>query len=603
MNRDPIRHILQRRRGVLLLLILCLLLQACGGAASSQNQAGTQPDLTTQAAVPSSLPEKPAQTETANTEASPEQTTAGNTEGKTAGEPGPSNNAMLYMDDVSLDTVITARSYEYQQSKRNDNADRRLAQGPYVPEPVTVEQAAFEDLMAVLDGMEVSYTYAQAYRVEEARQAEARYEDARAHQAEHFDDPVCDIKEIPSAAQIRQAIEENNRRVLAENPGLFALDPAEIALIADIIHEMAAKNADIFTEADRLRIYSLLNDISAVGIDSYDFTVNDLRKPYNARVLEDGTIIIDLKTIETYLTGENAKEKTYEHEIYHLFQRMCPDAQIKDYTQIGPSQYFEDLAVNSLHWNWLYEAAAEKLTMNRWETMTALVYQNMVGYLKSLDLIAMLRPEYENAAVEELTLSVDPERLYAMSYAETEAERTEIVNLLYSIDYLQNNRDDLEPQIIDKDAVLADARTAAKIEMKNSIFLTFSKLFYRALAEQVMRGGVSLQDVFYLINAFEEDINYHSDMDEKPEKYTRFLETYVPLQDAFFVMLADGDETEARRLTDAFGSYAMVTKDGSTYARNCGLDWLTEAERGFLFEEIVTFDMSYLTVNIRELAR
>ena len=509
-------------------------------------------------------------------------------------EIGESRNASFYASEASLKDAVKVDSHHFGVSKRNDNADRRLFKGPCTGTPVTADEEAYRVFSGKVASLEVVYTYEDDYHIEEAFAKEASYRSGREEQAEILASLQTGKGEIPSAEKIGETVRMNNEAWLPSHPGYYELDGEEIDLMAGLIRDMLRAYRDKLTDVDYKRIMSLLSDIRIVGIDSYDFTLNELRKPYNARVLEDGTIIVDLDTIRKYLPQADAREKTYEHEIYHLFQRMCPMAQIPDYTQIGPSQYFEDLEINSLHWNWLYEAAAEKLTMNRRKAENPLVYKNMIGYLKSLDL-ALLPGEGKGCrTVEEATLTVDPEGFLGLL---APLSKEEAVKLLYSIDYLQNNRDDLE-KLLMPEGFDAEKRTAVKIDMKNGICLSLSRIFYQNLAEAVRNGSATLEDVFYLINVWEEDLSYHTGYDERSEAFRPLLEGYVELQDAFFEMLSVEGE---RDIPSEFLSFALAAEDGEI-RRNCSLTFLTEEDREFVFEEMLTYNISDLTVNVRTAA-
>ena len=466
---------------------------------------------------------------------------------------------------------------------------------------MSVTGAEYNEFVSLVDNTDVVYTYADLYQVDRALEEQAKFAQGREEQPTKYTDLICDIKTIPSEALIREVITRNSTEVLRNNKGYKTMPSEEINTIVSLIHHMIEINYDKFDDNELRRIYSLLSNISVVGIDSYDYEVNTLKKPYNARVLENGTIIIDLETLTRYLTAPNAKERTYEHEIYHLFQRMCPNAQIDTYYQIGSSQFFDNLKVNSLHWNWLYESAAEKLSMDHFEEVNPLVYKNMVGYLKSLDLITLIRPEYGQTAIEDSTLIVDEDYIYELLGAKTPEEKVEVINLLYSIDYLQNNREDFEAIYQESNGTTLDesTRSTIKRDMKNSICITLTKIFYRNLAERVKNTEVSIQDIFYLINAFEEDINYHTQYDEKSEIFKTFMNEYVEIQNNFFMMLAGHNQELFDEIVDSFNSYSMAIKTDEGLRRNCELSWLTEGEKQFIYDQMVTYNISYMTTNIR----
>ena len=122
---------------------------------------------------------------------------------------------------------------------------------------------------------------------------------------------------------------------------------------------------------------------------------------------------------------------------------------------------------------------------------------------------------------------------------------------------------------------------------------------------------MSLQDIFYLINAFEEDINLHMYYDERAEEYAEFIREYTAIQDGFFRSLGKGGDADTESGTaeenagfnaiiDEFGTYAMAIRTPDGLKRNCSLHWLTTEESDFVFEEMVTYNISYMTENIRD---
>ena len=60
-----------------------------------------------------------------------------------------------------------------------------------------------------------------------------------------------------------------------------------------------------------------------MGIDSASPEKNPGGTVINAMVTSDGCMLVDEKQIET-LQGEQAVDRTYCHEIQHIFQRACP---------------------------------------------------------------------------------------------------------------------------------------------------------------------------------------------------------------------------------------------------------------------------------------
>jgi hypothetical protein len=126
-------------------------------------------------------------------------------------------------------------------------------------------------------------------------------------------------------------------------------------------------------------------------------------------------------------------------------------------------------------------------------------------------------------------------------------------------------------------------RKAIIREMKQGICITLTKYFYKNLAERVANTDVSLQDIYYLINVFEEDLSSHTDYDSS-EKFTfnkEFMSYYIEVQDEFFNMIAD-DNMSFDDIVNGFKEYSMALSTNNGLVRNCELSWLNDKEKNFL---------------------
>lgn len=240
--------------------------------------------------------------------------------------------------------------------------------------------------------------------------------------------------------------------------------------------------------------------------------------------------------------------------------------------------------------------------MDLYGANTPLVYKNMVGYLNTLNLITLLRPEYSSDSIEISQLSVDPESVYELFGADTPEERVEIANMLFSICYIQNDREDFEAAYEEKYGSIDDQQATVKRVMKQSVIKTMTKLFYENLAERIANSEVTLEDAFYLINVFEAALNLHLiyddesryDLNEDPVTF------YLAVQNQFFEAVAADSTLTFEALVNAFNQYALVTENKGAYLRNCSFTWLSEKERAFIFQ-VLTTNISNLTLNIRNL--
>ena len=506
--------------------------------------------------------------------------------------------------DSSIKYLYT--NYAGYESKDTDNADRRLQEGEYVVVPVDISD---EEYLEFITGAHLSYdtdyAYSEYYMIDDALGVSDSY--GYDPNNEVYTDLICDINQIPSSSMIYNTIYSNTNRYIASHGEYYRLEDKTIREIADYLYEDIVTYYNKLSNQDKRRIYSTINDLVAVGINSENYTINTLRTPYNARVTADGVIMLDMDRIDR-LPDRLSIKKTIQHELNHIFQREAPDNVKSDATFIGGSSYYDELLregkVNSLHWKFLYEGGAELQMMHQNNSVDPLVYDDMVGYVRSLDLITMIRPEYDSSVMEDTTLSLDSNKIYEVLGAKTEEEKREVIKMLYSIDYIQSNRVDFN-NVYNSNNPGHDAENDRKEivrEMKQGICITLTKYFYRNLAERVANSDVSLQDIYYLINVFEEDLSSHTDYDSA-EKFTfnrEFMSYYIGVQDEFFNMIAD-ENMDFNDVVNGFKEYSMALSTNNGLVRNCELSWLNDKEKNFLNEDILRRNMWAFTSNIRDL--
>lgn len=518
---------------------------------------------------------------------------------------GESLNYRLYANKYnSLSSVIPTDAFGMLSSKNNNNADRRLERGEYQGIDINLTKESYNTFAKWVNSKDVTYVYADLYDINRIIDYIDDYENEVLAQSSQHTDLITSIDKIPTPLELENVITKNTSNFMRNNKGYYAVDSTYVKMISNIFVDIIIEYHDKLSEEDLTRLYCMLNDIVLVGIDSMDFTVNDLKTGYNARVTEDGVIMLDIDQMKN-IHGENTIERTLAHEIFHIFQRMCKDHQIEGMTQIGNSQYVEqaekDGYANSLHFQWLYEAGAEKMSMKLYDADSPLVYKNMVGYLNTLDLITLIRPGYEEDSIELSQLSTNPSAIYEVFGATTNEEKKEIAHMLFSICYIQNDREDFVTIYEKNHGEIEGKETTIKRIMKDSVVKTMTKYFYKNLAERVANADVTLQDAFYLINVFESSLSGHLIYDDasRYELNESSINFYVEIQNEFFKYIAQDSGFTYDDIVKQFGEFALVIKNEGLYSRNNSFTWLTEEEKEFI-GKVLTTNISNVTINIRD---
>jgi hypothetical protein len=240
--------------------------------------------------------------------------------------------------------------------------------------------------------------------------------------------------------------------------------------------------------------------------------------------------------------------------------------------------------------------------MNEYDAKSPLVYKNMVGYLRTLDLITLIRPDYDENSIAVSQMSTNPNAIYEVFGAKTEEEKREIAHMLYSICYIQTEREDFVTVYEKSNGSIQGKETTVKKIMKESVAQTMTKYFYRNLAERVHNGSVTLQDAFYLINTFEAALNLHIVYDdaERVEYNDESLKYYIQTQNKFFEMIAEDSGMTYDEVVNRFNNYSLIIKTDQGYQRNCQFLWLDQGERDYIATTLTT-NINSLTYNIRNI--
>lgn len=452
---------------------------------------------------------------------------------------------------------------------------------------ITITDDSFDIFNNYLDTNNVIYTYEDLYHVDEALSAVGDITICNNHT--HL---ISDIDQQVTIDLLTRSIKNNNSPYLKEHPECYNLPDHEIEEFANYIINSLHNKYELLTEESKGRLYCELGNLKVVGIDQSSVPEYD---QYNAQYTFDGAFILNEKRISE-LKDPNAKEKTYKHEINHLYHRSCIDNFHEDYEIVGISRFSYNVDVNPLFWRWQYEAAAESDVMTEYHTTESLVYEDYVNYLRSMDLVALISPKYNEQALENSTINQNPNDLYAIFNASTPEEQKEVINMMYSVDYLHLTRDDFNFSYESTYNSYNDIN-ATKYNMKASIFTTLSKYFYRNLAERVKNDNVTIEDIFYLIKVFETDLNSHlyiyTDDPTIKEANVYFMTEYITMQNEFFMMLANNQKDIFYDIIDCQATYTSSFTIPT-------LSWLTPEEKEYI-TSLNANNQSYQTTNLRNL--
>lgn len=506
-----------------------------------------------------------------------------------------------YSDNSSFESKNNITS-NYTKDKTTTNVDlenynismKDIMNGELIKTKLDFSNSNYNDFKCFLDNLTTCYEYESLYNFEDSLSEYNTLNLVISHNS--------DLKSI-TEDELYSVIVKNNKEYKKNVKTSIYKE-----LSIDEIKEMCSLIVEIVNNSLNS------NDIS---IDRVKCVLSDLKlfkqtsSVANAFVTDDNCLIIspNMLQIASLINGNGTEKDVFIHEINHLLQKGCncdleSNSNLK--RNFGISYAFNNVKVNSLDFTWLYEASAEKNMMNL-TGHEPLVYKNMIGYLESLSLVNLVDDNYSVKATEELSFKRSLNDLYNYFGVTTDNEKKEILNMMYSIEIMQQAPNDFYKLLEEltgrkKDNFLIDE---VNYTVKASICETLAKLFYKNLSKNIVNKDVTLEDVFYLISLFENDLNSHIKYKDNT-KYSyneEFINIYVNIQDNFFYELAKSRNCSQEEIEIAFDNYTAYIKinDGEI-VKNYSLSFLSEEKKDYLNERETAINLS-ATISIRNLLK
>lgn len=433
------------------------------------------------------------------------------------------------------------------------------------------------------------YKYEDLYQLDKALEKEKSYKKAKTHSSM--------ISEITGDA-IYETVIKNNKAYL-DSLDAFAYEEfkkKELKKICKKIADVVNNQIEISEDVDQDEMKCKLNRLVVLK--------NDIMM-VNACVTSDYRMLISPDTISIVKgKDKDVMMDIVTHETIHLVQMECPDTIALNgnfEARYGFSTDYDELEVNSLSLLWLVEASAEKC-MCTYENIEPITYEYMVGYLESLALTELVNDDYRVGDMEHLIYKDTVEDLYDFFDAKTDSEKRELLNMLYSIQIIEQEPEDLKKAYDDYLGHEADENEFGQLlsNAKCNALLTISRLFYKNLTKKLSERDISIGDVFYMISVYELDLNNHITYNYSGgyERKKSVIEQYLQIQDEFFATIAPNVNMTKDELIDSFNAYTYkYIGDDGTEVANYNLSWLGNDKIDYLSQRIEKFDK---VLNVRQ---
>lgn len=453
--------------------------------------------------------------------------------------------------------------------KENDNYyNEEQAIDSSINDKTNIETNEYATFIESVSNINVKYAYANYYNIDEA------FNRTAATVSNDTSSLICDPSIIPSKQILKATITNNNNNFFGiKRNGYYPLSDERIDTVVDILYESLQDNFEILNEDSRIRVYEELSHLTVIGADTNNPSVSN--SEYNAMYTENGILIIDENCLEKYYNlSDSSVKRTIAHEVAHIYQREYKEER-SSYTRIGVSQYWNDLKVNPLIWKFINESTAESNSMKQFNETKPLVYSKYYQRLQTLNLVALINPNYDERAYENANMNFDTNAIFEIYNAKTYQEKVEIAEMLYSIDIIDSERGDFYTSYRGD-----DNREVLKVSLLSSAMFTNSRYFYTNLAERIENSNVSFEDIMYLIKVLETDLDSQLQFSTNPSRYQEFINKYTELQNEFFEYLSVKYNVS---LDDLKYQYSIYASNSNITIPS--LSWLDNDEKAFIINE------------------
>ena len=428
-----------------------------------------------------------------------------------------------------------------------ENATDSAVLEKILPGNVNLSSSDISDFKGLIDSIKVEYKYSKYFEIDKAM---AEYEKNK------LNDITTDLDIIDTkleAETLFEIVKKNNEKYLEEHSAInkYIMPPDDELknvckwICESINYEIDNHPVDIKAIEHRLSVLKVFE----VNYYAYGYySVENELMAYNKNMFD----VCDRST---------AFEETICHETKHLVQ--SPSLQeIKD-TNInaatGVCYRYNDLKVNSLNPDWLFEGIAELQTLKQLSVDESLNYQELVKSIELLILSTINKNEI--GELEAICMGTELEELYKYFGAVTPEDKKEISTMLFAyniikLDNASSTTYDFYNYYKEKNGSAFDytSRSYYQYNLSSSIAQTTSKMFYKNLVNAMENKNVSVAELFSLITCFEiklsEQCRYYDEI--KSKEQTNFFDNYTLIQEEFFEIIGEKLDCTMEEVMDAY---------------------------------------------------
>ena len=421
-----------------------------------------------------------------------------------------------------------------------------------------VNIADWSSFTAYLNNMDVVYPYQELYTKE--------YD---LNVADAFDDSEIAIivnGQVDYDLLLNKVL-ENNREYLQDN---YESSKSFVESVCHIVQEYINSEIKNNPNINLTELNIKLNNLHVLPYTSFGYGY------YNQEL---GILGISVSALEG--TDDSIVKDIITHEVVHILQSATPE-EVKNGNYVNRNGFLyqkEERAINPYNWLWFSEAAAESLSYTYQGLDEPYVYGSEIKALEFIK-FASFKPNQE---LEKSLFSSNIEPFYNYFGATTTEEKESINRLFYALIIVYNDNPGEEGKwFYDALDNLGYGVHYTEIdnfetEVKGSIALELSKMFYQNLVQNIANKDITLNDLFKVISVFELELSRFLWYESKYVDLEYFLKEYTNMQNNFWAVLAQCMNCDLDYLQNLYYIYNRDVK-----IENISIPWLNENINDYL---------------------
>ena len=444
---------------------------------------------------------------------------------------------------------------------------------------IKLNNVGYMDVINALDEGDYTFEYGQYYGLDEAL---AVYNSTTVNK--ETTSTLLDANGNLDPQKLAQQVLANNKAYMSQGKDVINsfytdISSSDLHMICNIIAEVTNKEFNGIQKEKVANTLMKMTMFQRTGSASNAYVTDTLTFVYNPTM---SNLYASKQEIEG---TSNSKEETVKqvitHEVMHLLQYAASDIKDENGLESGICRMYnlpnqeEKVPVDSLWNSWLLEAAAE-LGMAEYLNIEPGTYAKKISYARSYNLSRFNDLDLANHSIEDVVFNHKLEDAYKDLGLNSEEERREFLNFLYSVEITQSDPKDFWENYTAKTGITPteDEKLGIRMDIRTDAVKFLSRNFYENLADAIYTGSITdLDTVFYLVRNWELDVYGHLEYTKTSslEHAKDFVLWQNDIQSTLFSALANSNNTTLEDITSQYAEYNLQANIDDQIYNNCNL--------------------------------